>query len=117
MDIEIFKNKLEKERVELETALSSIGTQNPKNTSDWRAKPEEDNNEESGYDENADRFEEYGNRNAVVEDLEKRLVEVKAALKRMEEGTYGICEVSGEPIEEQRLQANPAARTCVKHLS
>lgn len=116
MDIEIFKNKLEKEKAELETALSSISSQNPQDTSDWQAKPEEDNNEESGYDENADRFEEYGNRNAVVEDLESRLKEVKEALNRIEDGTYGICEVSGEPIEEERLQANPAAKTCMKHL-
>jgi RNA polymerase-binding transcription factor DksA len=31
------------------------------------------------------------------------------ALRRIERGTYGICEISGEPIEEKRLQAIPWA--------
>ena len=29
----------------------------------------------------------------------------------IEKGTYGICEISGQPIEAERLKANPAART------
>ena len=32
-------------------------------------------------------------------------------LKKIEAGTFGVCEISGEPIEEDRLDANPAART------
>jgi len=38
------------------------------------------------------------------------LAEVLAALHRIERGTYGICEITGEPIEAGRLKAIPWAR-------
>ncbi len=38
------------------------------------------------------------------------LAEVLDALHRIELGTYGICEITGEPIEAERLQAIPWAR-------
>lgn len=37
------------------------------------------------------------------------------ALKRMDEGKYGVCEVCKGPIEHGRLEAFPAATTCVEH--
>ena len=43
------------------------------------------------------------------------LVEVEAALGRLEAGTYGICEVCGRTIPGERLEARPAARRCVRH--
>lgn len=47
----------------------------------------------------------------MVTTLQTRLTDVNAALGKIEAGTFGICEVSGEPIEADRLEANPAART------
>ena len=38
-----------------------------------------------------------------------------AALERVEKGTYGICEYSGEPIPKERLQAIPYARERVEY--
>jgi RNA polymerase-binding transcription factor DksA len=35
----------------------------------------------------------------------------------MENGTYGVCEKSGKPIELDRLMANPAARTCKEMMN
>jgi DnaK suppressor protein len=43
------------------------------------------------------------------------LQEVREALQRIEDGTFGRCAVDGEPIEPKRLEANPWARYCVKH--
>ncbi|ATQ85191.1 MAG TPA: conjugal transfer protein TraR [Moraxella sp.] len=40
---------------------------------------------------------------------------VNNALLRIENGTYGICTVSGEEIEPERLEAVPFATTCMKH--
>lgn len=40
----------------------------------------------------------------------KTLREIELALLRLEEGTYGICEESGEPIEKNRLEKQPWAR-------
>ena len=48
---------------------------------------------------------------AILEQLENDLAEIEAALHRLDEGTYGIDEVSGEPIQRERLEAFPAART------
>jgi RNA polymerase-binding transcription factor DksA len=41
--------------------------------------------------------------------------EIDAALARLDAGTYGICEYSGEPIPEERLEAIPWARERVEH--
>lgn len=40
---------------------------------------------------------------------------VRAALKRMEAGTFGRCVVDGGPIEEKRLKAVPWTAYCLKH--
>lgn len=67
-------------------------------------------------DEVAEKFEDEEERAATKQTLTARLEEVKAALTRIERSTYGRCEVGNEPIEEDRLEANPAARTCKQHL-
>ena len=53
---------------------------------------------------------------AILEGLELDLAEIEAALQRLDEGTYGIDEVTGEPIDPARLEALPAARTNVDSL-
>ena len=43
-------------------------------------------------------------------DRERKLInKIEAALKRIEDGTYGYCEETGEPISLKRLQARPVA--------
>jgi RNA polymerase-binding transcription factor DksA len=56
------------------------------------------------------------NNAAILADLEARYDTILAALSRIEKKTYGTCEVCGGKIEEARLEADPAATTCVKHL-
>ena len=46
----------------------------------------------------------------VTEDLQDILAQVDAALERMNEGTYGICQRCGKPIGEERLDAFPVRR-------
>jgi DnaK suppressor protein len=43
------------------------------------------------------------------------LAQVRAALRRISEGTFGKCLVDGGPIEESRLQAVPWTPYCLKH--
>jgi RNA polymerase-binding transcription factor DksA len=50
----------------------------------------------------------------VLQSVESALIEVQAALERLEAGTYGICEICGKPIAEERLKAMPAARYCLE---
>ena len=49
----------------------------------------------------------------ILEELENELAELQAALERIDNGTYGVDEVTGEPIDPARLEAFPAARTNV----
>ena len=48
---------------------------------------------------------------AILEGLEVDLAEIEAALQRLDEGTYGVDEVTGDPIDPERLEALPSART------
>ncbi len=43
----------------------------------------------------------------------KELEEINEALKKIEEGTYGICEMCDEPIQEERLKIKPHAKYCI----
>lgn len=52
---------------------------------------------------------------AVTDQARASLQEVEAALARVGDGTYGVCEVCGRPVSAARLQARPTARTCVDH--
>lgn len=49
-----------------------------------------------------------------IKRLESELAEVEAAINRIQAGSYGICEKSGDKIPIARLLANPTARTLVK---
>jgi RNA polymerase-binding protein DksA len=50
----------------------------------------------------------------LMQNLELEQVAVKAALDRMDAGSYGTCDVCGKPIAEARLEARPAATTCIE---
>jgi RNA polymerase-binding transcription factor DksA len=50
---------------------------------------------------------------AILEQLEHELAEIEAALQRLDDGTYGVDEVTGQPISRERLEALPTARTDV----
>ena len=47
--------------------------------------------------------------------LEAKLRYVERALEKIDEGTYGVCDVGGEPIGQERLEAIPWAVRCVEH--
>jgi DnaK suppressor protein len=50
---------------------------------------------------------------SLVTQAERHLDEVEAARRRLEDGTYGICERCGAAIAPARLEARPVARSCV----
>lgn len=51
---------------------------------------------------------------AVHDRMQTTLADVERALVKLEEGSYGRCDVCGEPIAEERLEALPWAVRCVK---
>src|SRR5580693_7605071 len=51
---------------------------------------------------------------ALLEAAQEQVAAFDAALERLAEGRYGICDRCGRPIGEDRLAAGPAARTCIE---
>jgi DnaK suppressor protein len=56
---------------------------------------------------------ERGEAERLATELQETLDEVDAALGRLENGTYGFCEVCGKPIGAARLEAMPMTRFCI----
>jgi RNA polymerase-binding transcription factor DksA len=109
-----FKEKLEKELALLETELARVGKRNPANPDDWEpTAPQAEDTAEEG--ERAFGIETLGENSALEAELELELMKVRAALGRIEVGTYGICTVCKNPIETERLEAVPSAITCKAH--
>lgn len=114
IDTKAHQQTLENLLAEITTELETIAVHRPQ-TDDWVAKPESAGGEADDNTE-ADLVEDWNERRATLAELETRYQNIKRALHKIEEGTFGICEVSGETIEPDRLEANPAARTCKAHL-
>ena len=51
----------------------------------------------------------------LADSLERQLTLVDGALARISEGTYGVCSVCGNAIEEVRLEALAATDRCIAH--
>jgi RNA polymerase-binding transcription factor DksA len=115
-DIQHFREKLEKEKKLLESELATVGHKNPDNPAGWEATSDGLQIDTADENEVADKMEELEDNENILNQLEKQLLDVNAALDRIEKGTYGICEISGEPIEKARLEASPSAKTCKKHM-
>lgn len=54
-----------------------------------------------------------GDVDSLIGTARQRLEHIEAALDRVDEGTYGTCEVCGEPIGEARLEALPFTTVCI----
>jgi DnaK suppressor protein len=116
IDIEHFKKKLEAERQELEAELEKIGRKNPDNPSDWEATPPDRDTSQADENTVADTISDFEDNNAIVNTLEIRYKDIRSGLDKIKHGVYGICQVCKKEIEIDRLEANPAARTCKEHM-
>lgn len=110
-----YRARLEAMLREITEELREVGIHNPANPQDWVAVPEDLDTEEPDENLSADSVEEWDERQALVATLEPRYNALVAALARIDGGTFGKCEVCGNDIEPERLDANPAARTCIAH--
>ena len=104
MNVEHFKRRL----LELERQLAErIGDERE------TARDEHDDQPAAGdfarVDELKEEYFTLADSDAVV------LAQVRAALKRIDDGTYGKCVVDGGPIEPERLEAVPWTPYCLRH--
>lgn len=97
------------------TELKDIGVEDP-TTHDWVAVPETSPVGEADPNVQADITEEWAERRAVLSQLETRYRNILSALKKIEDGSYGLCDYCHKEIEPARLEALPAAKACTAHM-
>ncbi len=115
MDTTHFTDRLHTEKEQLVTDLQSIAVYN-EDSNEWTAIPDPADTSDADDNVEADGVEEWNTRRATVGNLNTRYRNLTRALEKIADGSYGRCEVAGELIEMDRLEVNPAARTCKAHL-
>lgn len=110
--LEDLQTALQAERAALEEELGSFGKKVGED--DWDGSSESEG-EEAAPEDAADNIEELATNTALVSELEKRHRDIKTAMSAIKAGTYGTCSECGEEIDLERLEANPAATTCIAH--
>lgn len=110
-----FKGLLAEEKARLEMELRNVAHKNPDVEGDWDPSAPDLNNPSADPNDVADSLTAFETNAAIEVELEARLLEVETALNRIEIGSYGVCRICKAPIEEKRLEANPAASTCIEH--
>ena len=114
--IKDLKEKLEKERENIEKELKRFANKDESVEHDWDTRFPARADSESGssaLESGADQVEEYGNLLSLEHSLELRLKDISLALDKIEKKTYGKCENCKKDISIQRLKAYPAARICL----
>lgn len=109
------KQLLLKERAHLQQSLEGLGYVHADDQDDYDATSDEEVIETGDEADHAAHLEEFSSRVMLEAELEKRYIEVHDALDAIKNGTYGVCVFCGEAIPLARLEANPAARTCILH--
>ncbi|CAN5132652.1 hypothetical protein BH11PAT3_BH11PAT3_1280 [soil metagenome] len=117
IDTTELKKKLLEEKASLEKELTNVGRKNPDSPSNWEALPPEKDVSQADENTVADGISDYEENNAIVKTLEARLRDVRSGLDKIEKGVFGVCQVCKKEIEADRLEANPAARTCKEHMN
>jgi DnaK suppressor protein len=82
-----------------------------------RGGPEEGDDREQPGEYNSQRLYQDEFDSGMAEDLKRRLEAVERAEERLASGTYGLSVRSGEPIPDERLEANPCAELTVEEAS
>ena len=109
VDVERFKELLVEERRRVVDAIEYLHKENPGSIEDETDDETTDNHIAETATVTLDREIDY----TLEENSEHVLAEIEGALKRIEEGTYGVCVNCGKPIAEERLAAIPWATYCI----
>lgn len=105
INLDIAKQNLLTLKNEYETRIDKI--------EDHIQNPQDDLNEH--WDDQAISYRQNDMRKNLMGEARQSLIYVDNALSRIENGTYGECEVCGKQIEVQRLEALPYATLCMEH--
>lgn len=99
-DLEKFRKRLEEEKSELEEEVKKLEV-----AADF-------GDDTDSLEEEADESMEDANQMAVAQAHKERIEDIELALRKMDKGTYGICEKCGKEIPLKVLEINPESRLC-----
>lgn len=112
VDTTEYRKRLEDEQARLLHAVGFLEKENPGSVSDELGELAEGGTDNhlgdtatALYDRELDE--------GLEEGARETLVEIEAALQRIDAGTYGVCDGCGKPIGAERLAAIPWARLCI----
>jgi RNA polymerase-binding transcription factor DksA len=109
--LEHFKGKLLERKHSIESQLETFAKKNADINNDYETVFEQIGDTQ---EENADEVTAYEDNLAIEHELEESLMDIDAALERIEKGTYGFCEGCKQMISLERLEIMPEATECIK---
>jgi DnaK suppressor protein len=109
IDTTRFRDALLAERERVVRAIENLHNENPGSVEDETGDETADQHFADEATATYDRELDY----SLEENSEQVLAEIDAALRRIDEGTYGICTNCGKPIPPERLEALPWASLCI----
>ena len=109
IDTEHFRKRLLDERSRVREAIDYLHEEHPGSMEDETQEIQSDNHPGDMATATLDREIDY----TLEENEERVLAAIDAALKRIEDGTFGICRTCGKPIGEERLEALPYTTQCI----
>ena len=112
IDTAEYRKQLEEEKARLLHAVGFLERENPGSISDELGELAEGGTDNHLGDTATAMFDRELD-DGLEEGAKQALVEIDAALQRIEAGTYGMCEGCGKPIGAERLSALPWARLCI----
>ena len=98
----------EKVKAQLKDTLRQLGAKVEEIEDDLRSP------KSTGWEDRATEIEDDEVLDALEESAIREIGEIRAALKRLDDGTYGECAGCGKKIGEKRLEALPAAALCIQ---
>ena len=108
IDLSEFRKLLEEERARLMHASGRL-------EADTSEELDEDGGVENHLGDQASETYDRELEEGLDEGVRETLRQIDDALKRIDEGTYGLCEVDDKPIPEDRLRALPWTTRCIEH--
>jgi DnaK suppressor protein len=114
--MEQVKEKLEKEKVQIEKQLKTFADKDEKVEGDWDTRfPKQDGSSGgAALEAAADAVEEYSTLLPIEHNLELRLKNIDSALGKIKKDEYGICDKCKKLISPDRLKIHPEAGLCIK---
>ena len=102
-DLTAVRDQLDSERADLDRQLQEL-------SSDGAALDSDEN-----FADSAQVAAEHVENRTLAAQLRDQLDDVVAALARIDEGSYGTCEICEKPVTAARLEAMPSTRFCIEH--